>query len=495
MTDPQPSFEHTASFEPGEVTGNLGLGKLETMYTELFADVIEDGVITAEERSELERTATALGLDRDRLRALEAALQVVYEQRNRVRIVEVDATGAPSLRATDVPTLGEPAALVARVAFLEARVKDLEKQLEEARAHVAVEVDLSGIEARTEAAPAVDAETLRRRLAHDPRDVDTLRALYRLHAAEGDVDRSASVAHALVYLGAATAEEKAAYDAVFPGGLIKPTTSLSSEAWRRSLFHPDEEVLTGEIFSVIVSAVLVGRVAALRRDKLLPALDAATKQDPVKSTLQAVRCFSWGAQILGTRVPALHADASFAGLVEMVPGVPPATRLGRQALSGRSPAELAFVAGQHLAWYRSERFIRLLVPQIADLEDLFLAALVIGNPGIPIRPETKRRVAALGAAIEPLLEPVQVDHLRGALLRFVEDGGRTNLQRWASAAERTASRAGFLLANDLRASAAMLEAADPSAAKDAIDDLLVFVTSDRYARLRKQIGIAAPSAA
>jgi hypothetical protein len=298
------------------------------------------------------------------------------------------------------------------------------------------------------------------------------------------------VAHVLVFLGAASDDEKAAYTAHRTEGLIKPTTSLSTEAWRRYLFHPDEEVLTGEIFAVIVSAVLLGRVAALRRDKLLPALDPAKKQDVAQSTLQAVRCFSWGAQILGMLAPPLYADPSFEGLVEMVPGVPPSTRLGARALSGRAPLELAFVAGRHLAWYRTERFVRLLVPQISDLEDLFLSALVIGNPGIPLKPDTKRRVSALGNAIEPLLDPVQVDRLRGAFLRFVEEGGRTNLQRWAAAADHTAARAGLLLAGDLGASAAMLEAEDHGAARERIDDLLVFVTSDRYANLRKQIGIA-----
>ena len=230
-------------------------------------------------------------------------------------------------------------------------------------------------------------------------------------------------------------------------------------------------MLTGEIFAVIVSAVLLGRVAALRRDKQLPALDPARKQDPAQSTLQGVRCFSWAASILGMRAPALYADPDYPGLVEMVPGVPPSTRLGQKALSGRSPHELAFVAGRHLAWYREERFVRLLVPQIADLEDLFLAALVIGNPGIPMRADTKRRVSALGAAIEPLLEPLLVDRLRGAFLRFVEEGGRTNLQRWANAADSTAARAGLLLSDDLRASAAMLEAEDAGAARERIDDL------------------------
>jgi hypothetical protein len=492
MSDPSElSFEHRSTFIPGEVSGSLGLGKFEVMYSELFADVIEDGVITVEERRELERTAEALGLDKQRLRALEAALQAVYEERHRVRIVDMSDAHEDipaSLAPVEAPTDPRTRVLVRRVAELEARVASLEKELEEAHAQQAVEVDLSGVTAPGPEAP--DAEALQRRLMHEPRDEGTLRALFRAHGASGDIDRRGCVAGVLVYLGVANDDEKAAWATHRGDGLIRPSTSLSPEAWRRFLFHPEEEVLTGDIFGVIVSAVLLGRVAALRRDKALPVLDPARRQDPATSTIQAVRCFSWAAQILGMQAPALYAEPSLPGLVEMVPGVPPCTRLGNQALSGRSPLELAFVAGRHLAWYRAERFVRLLVPRIADLEDLFLAALVIGNPGVPLKADTKRRVSTLAAAIEPLLEPVQIDRLRGAFLRFVEEGGRTNLQRWASAADRTAARAGLLLCDDLRSAAAMLEAEEPASARERVDDLIVFVTSDRYANLRKQIGIA-----
>jgi hypothetical protein len=174
----------------------------------------------------------------------------------------------------------------------------------------------------------------------------------------------------------------------------------------------------------------------------------------------------------------------------MVPGVPPATRLGTPALSGRSPFELAFLAGQHLSYFREEHFIRLLVPTIPDLEDLFLAALSIANAGIPLSPEMKRRVAPIARAIEPVLEPATIDRLRGHFLRFIEEGGRTNLQRWATAAERTAARAGLLLANDLGAARAVFELGGAAAAEEKMDDLLVFSASDRYAKLRTQIGLA-----
>ncbi len=179
----------------------------------------------------------------------------------------------------------------------------------------------------------------------------------------------------------------------------------------------------------------------------------------------------------------------------MVPGVPPATRLGRAALSGRSPFELAFLAGRHLSYFREEHFIRLLVSTIPDLEVVFLAGLSIANAGIPLASEVKRRVAPIARAIEPVLEPAALDRLRGQFLRFIEEGGRTNLQRWATAADRTAARAGLLLANDLGAARAVLELEDPATADAKMDDLIVFLTSDRYAKLRQQTGLALASRA
>jgi hypothetical protein len=501
MSDTEFSFEQAAGFEQGEVVGNVRLGKFEAQYEELFAEVIEDGIITAEERQRLDKAADALGLDKGRLRKLEQALQAAYEARHQIVIRDIssgedefDEGGRASLAPIEPATDPRTMALQRRISILEARVKDLEKELEEARSHVAVEVDFSDVAPAPQAAAAQavddDPSDLLRRVRHDPKDIESLHGLFRVWTKKNDLDRRYTTAQALHFLGAAAPEEAELYRKHRPDGLIRPTTSVSPDAWRRLLFHPDEEVLTGEIFAVIVSAVLLGRVSALRRDKALPPLDPTKKQDPVKSTLQAVRCFSWGASLLGMNAPPLYADPTFPGTVEMVPGVPPASRLGKQALSGRSAGELAFAAGRHLAWYREERFVRLLIPSIPDLEDIFLAALVIGNPGIPLGADMKRRVTPIAKAIEPILEPIQIDRLRGYFLRFVEEGGRTNLQRWANAADRTAARAGFLLCGDFGVAKSMLEMEDASMLGERMDDLVVFATSDRYASLRKQIGIA-----
>jgi hypothetical protein len=501
-------FEHAAGFEQAAPTGNVRLDKYEATYEQLFAEAMQDGVVTAEERARLRSAADSLGLDGGRLRQLEVALQAAYEARHGITLRLDPSAPPPGFSDNDEPRASlqplQPAtdprtlALQRRVAWLEARVTELEHELEEAHAHVAVEVDFSDLAGAAPAATGAvdDPVELARRLRHDPRDEASLRGLFRAHAHYGDTDRQWLAAHALVYLGAASNDEAEMYRKHRPEGLIQPTSSVSPEGWRRLLFHPDEEVLTGEIFSVIVSAVLLGRVAALRHARLLPALDAARLQDPRTSTVQAVRCFSWAASLLGMSAPPLYADPALAAPVEMVPGVPPSSRLGKAALSGRSAPELAFLAGRHLAWYREERFVRSLIPGIQDLEDLFLAALTIGNPGLPLNPDIKRRVEPIAKAVEPVLEPLQIDRLRGHFLRFVEEGGRTNLQRWASAADKTALRAGLLLGNDLHAAQKMIELEQTGNAhaaehlREAMDDLLVFTVSDRYAKLRKQIGVA-----
>lgn len=495
MSEIETTFDHGAGFEAGETSGNLRLGKLEALYEELFADVIEDGVITVDERAQLDKMADKFGLDRMRLRKLEDALQAAYEAKHKVQIKDLadEAPPAASLQPLEPATDHRSLALQRRIAYLEERVKDLERELETARAQVAVDVDLSDLGAVAQGrVPDDDPIELQRILRHDPRDAQALHALYRAWEKRGESDRRLCVAQVLVHLGAAEASEKAFAEAHKTEGLIRPSLSMGPDAWKL-LAHPEQEPLVGEVFATVASAVLLGRMSALRRDGQLKRLDPQKKVDPVQSTVQAVRCFSWAAAILGMQSPPIFVDPDFVGTAEFVPAAPPALRLGQKLLSGRKASELAFLAGEHLAVHRIEHVVRLLVPGVPELEEIFLAALSIGNPGLPLAPKVKELVVPVAKAIEPILEPQAIDRLRGHFLRFVEEGGRTNLHRWAGAVQKTSRRAGFLLSGDLGAASAVCTLEDdPAKVREDLDDLLAFATSDRYTRLRKQIGIALP---
>ncbi len=195
------SFEHAEGFEQGELAGQVTLGKFEAHYEEIFAEVIEDGVITPEERARLHKAADALGLDRVRLRSLEEALQAAYEARHHVRVREVADDDAPPASIVLSPqAAADPrvAALVLRVRDLEAQVAELTRELSVARSQVAVEVDLSNL--ATPAGAAVpyatevqeSADELARRLRSDStrrrrpaRSVPNLRARRRPRIGSG----------------------------------------------------------------------------------------------------------------------------------------------------------------------------------------------------------------------------------------------------------------------------------------------------------------------
>jgi hypothetical protein len=483
-------FEHGAGFVAGEVSGGFGLGPLETQYEELFAEALADGVITPEERARLEKAADNLGLDPQRLLRLEMAMVAAYQTRHRVQIIEHYEESAPSLSPLRVEADGDAGRtlLLKRIEQLEARVLELETELRRAQASINVEVDLSEVESAAEDA-GEDPDEIWRRARRDPKNPDAYRALSRGYAARQELDRRFCVAQVLCALGAASSEERALVDKYRSETLIAPRASVSANAWVDLLFHPEEEVLTGQIFSLIAPAVLVGRVTALRRDQKLHQPAPSAKQDPAKATITAVRALPWAAAILGLAAPPIYLEKDRDSGYALIPGVPPFTAVGKRVLSGKTQLEHAFLVGRHLSWYRQEHYVKTLFSAVPDLEDLFLAALTIGNPGLPIAEDMKRRVAPIAQAIQPMLEAPHVDALRGCFLRFVEEGGRTNLQRWSHATEKTACRAGFVLSNDIATGLKVLaeeEGPDGELGKD----LVAFAASERYFKLRRQLGIA-----
>ncbi len=486
-------FDLGAGFTAGEISGSLGLGPLEVQYEELFADVLADGVITADERARLEKAADNMGLDRSRLLRLEQAMMAAYHQRHKVEIIEQYEEPVASLAPLRVEAEGDAgrALLLKRIEQLAARVHELEDELRRAQASINVEVDLGELESTIEQA-SEDPDEYWRRLRRNPTDPEPFRQLYRIYDARGNTDSAWCAAQALVALGAANAAEQKLFEQHKSVTLISPRSGVSPAAWYDLLFHPEEEVLTGQIFSLIAPAVLVGRVTTLRRDGKLHQPPPSGRQDPAKATITAVRAVPWAAAILGLAPPPIFLEKDRDAGYQHIPGVPPMTVIGKRVLSGRTQNEHAFLAGRHLSFYRHEHFVKTLFTAVQDLEDLFLAALVIGNPGLPIAEDMRQRVQPIAQAIQPMLETPQQDALRGCFLRFVEEGGRTNLQRWSAAVDKTASRAGLLIANDLGTALGVLEHEEGKHG-DLSKDLLAFAVSDRYFKLRRQLGIAVPS--
>lgn len=327
------------------------------------------------------------------------------------------------------------------------------------------------------------------RLRKAPRDTGLLHALFDALGRADDTDRRWCVAHALVFRGDATPAEQAFHEAHRREGLVKPARAVNDDEWRELLYHPEEDPLIGDILSAIAPSVLLGHLAGMRASIAPELIDPSRRVDPKQSTLQAVRCLTWAADILGIIAPAIYVEREAPTTMEIVLNPVPVTRLGAGALSGRTASELAFLAGRHLTWYRREHLLGQPNRSVRRLEDMFLAALMIGNPGLPIAPDVKTRVEPVKNTIRPLLDEAAVQTLRDGFSAFVAGGGRTNLSRWYRSVDRTSACAGLLLGNDLSIAAAMLAlegAPDPQA----IDELVIFFTAARASLLRQRIGIA-----
>jgi hypothetical protein len=173
---------------------------------------------------------------------------------------------------------------------------------------------------------------------------------------------------------------------------------------------------------------------------------------------------------------------------EIVPALPPAMRIGSPMLSGKSALELAFQCGRQLTWLREEHFVCTLVPSVAYLEELFLAALSIGAPHIELLPEVRARIELVAEAIRPVLDGPRLERLQQQVGRFLAQGGRTSLRRWAQAAEWTALRAGLLMCGDLATACDVV--AHEANAKDRAHELERFWGSDDATALRRELGMS-----
>jgi hypothetical protein len=453
---PESAFEIAPSLVDGEDTGSVRLGAFERQYESLFAEALAGGEISSEERARLDLAAQALGLDAERVARLEAALLDAWESDAAATLVDPRSTVHASSAVPPAHSFDDEAPTLARPQRAEGGSRG------------------RGSGKRRAASPEVPFRELHA----------------RYDAAEADraFDDQWRIAEVLVQRGAATRAERSFWAAKRRPGPVRPTHALRADAWMTLLTHPDEDRTTGEIFGVIASAALVGRVSAMRRDGTLPRLDPEKYQNPLTSTVSAVRAIAWAAATLGIRTPPVYVDPNLDAGFEMLTVVPPSTRIGGRVLSGLGSAQLAFHCGRHLSWYREEHFVCTLVPSVAYLETIFYAALLLGAPALALPDDVRERARVFSQAIVPCLEPSQLERLRRLVARFLARGGRTNLKRWTRAAEWTACRTGLLLCGELRIAADAL--ANEPGAETRITQLETFWASDEAGHLRRKLGVA-----
>jgi tetratricopeptide (TPR) repeat protein len=330
-------------------------------------------------------------------------------------------------------------------------------------------------------------------LKRDPMNVEGYRAIYNVFLARQTYDEAWCAASVLAFVNRANEEEQRFFEDWKPQDIPKVGGRLDNEMWIKHLFHEDEDLFIGKIFEAIALAALKAKMDALAAKKELPVLPEQFRQDPQTSTISFARAFWWAGEVLGIRAPVLFARSDVPGGLVAVPAEPPSSIAGQGVLQGLGALERAFVAGQHLAKYRGEHYIKTLFPTVTELTVLLFAAIKIVNPQTPSPAEFTAQAEATAASLNKYLQPMQREQLKVIVARFIKEGARANIKRWAQAVETTAARAGLLLAGDLdvakRLVAAQAQIPGDLSPQERIKELMLFSVSESYFELRKRIGI------
>jgi tetratricopeptide (TPR) repeat protein len=327
-------------------------------------------------------------------------------------------------------------------------------------------------------------------LEKNPTRVESLHALRKAFTEARKPDEAWCLCQALVGLKSAEPEEENFFKKFRTDKPAEPLEKMNDERWARDLVHPMQDALLTSLFATILPAVLRSRSIAHAEYGLTD----KNKIDPAVHDAQMARTVHYAAGVLGLKTPTVYAVPSHDSGLNFAATDPPTLFLGATALAGGPSKALAFLAGVRLSNFRPGHQVRQIVATGTGLRAWLLAAIRSVQPGFPVSEDLATPVKENLAVIKSTVQGQSVDVLSSIVSKLVQSDTSLDLKRWTSGVDLTADRAGFLLANDLQMSLAVIRATaeDQSSVPqaDRISMLRQYAISEEYFRLRQRLGIA-----
>ncbi|HEX4405777.1 MAG TPA: tetratricopeptide repeat protein, partial [Polyangia bacterium] len=323
-----------------------------------------------------------------------------------------------------------------------------------------------------------------------------MKTLRRLYMETRQYDRAWCVTSALAFLRKADGEEQQFFEQYRPKGFARAKARLTEELWQRNIYHPDEDRYISHVFAAVSQVVAAVR-AKEHKDWGLKRKD---KRDVATDQLLFSKVFNYVNQVLGVPQPELYLRPESPGELDLAnarekAALTPSFVVGANLLQGRPEKELAYVIGKKLTFMRPDHFVRWpnVVPTVAELKVVFLAALRLVQPNVPVKPDLAQPVGQYYDALRKLMPPQMTEQLGVVVQRFLATKSEADLHKWSNAVDLTATRAGLLVCNDLDVAARLAQSEPVSVGvvepKEKIRDLIQWSISDEYFTLREHLGL------
>jgi len=322
-----------------------------------------------------------------------------------------------------------------------------------------------------------------------------MKTLRKIFMETRQYDRAFCVGAAMVFMRKADAEETQFFEQYKPKAFTRARARLTEELWR-NIYHPDEDRYISAVFGAVSQAV----AGAKAREHKEWGLKRKDKRDVANDQLLFSKVFNYVVQVLGVPQPELYLRPESPGELDMANArekgqLTPSFVVGANLLQGRAEKELAYVIGKKLALMRPDHFVRwpTVVPTVAELKVVFLAALRLVQPKFEVKADIAQPVAQYLHVLPKLVPPQMLEQLTAVVNRFIANKGEADISRWSNAVDMTATRSGFLICNDLDVAARVVQTEPVSIGvaepKDKLRDLILWSISEEYFTLREHLGL------
>ncbi|HXI55093.1 MAG TPA: SIR2 family protein [Polyangia bacterium] len=330
-------------------------------------------------------------------------------------------------------------------------------------------------------------------ITKNPDRLSTYRTLASLYEEAGQIDKQWCVSATLVFLRKADPEVQQFYEQHRPAEVRATRRKFTDEVWPR-IVHPQEDPFVAAIFILLGHFV----AATTAQQHQTVGIKRKDRADVARDDRPSARVLRYVAQTLDLPAPDLFfsdAESQALSLLNLQEkGVlTPALVIGQAFAQRSTEHDLVFELGKRLSFLRPERFLRSALPSAAALDITLRAALALAG-------------ASIGNGSHNGEVDRLTDHLRRLVPRPVSDqlavvgrkllaahGDVIDTEAWMAGSDMTATRVGFVLANDLNTAARMISAEPPGLsplpAKERLRDLLAYAVSEDYFAVRKFLGL------